>query len=79
MTNFQKGKHLRSRFEEAFRPKRASLLLNRLFCVNFCSRALDIDKDLLPQFRAHLNRGAVALFDKVKDLGDIYELIPPQR
>jgi len=37
---------------------------------------LDLEKDLLPQFRAHLNRGAIALFDKVKDLGDLYELLP---
>jgi len=37
---------------------------------------LDLDKDLLPQFRVHLNRGAAALFDKVKDLGDLYELLP---
>jgi len=37
---------------------------------------LDLDKDLLPQFRAHLNRGAITLFDKVKDLGDLYELLP---
>jgi len=37
---------------------------------------LDLDKDLLPQFRAHLNRGAIALFDKVKDLADLYELLP---
>ena len=37
---------------------------------------LDIDENLLPQFRAHLNRGAITLFDKTKDLGDFYELIP---
>ena len=37
---------------------------------------LDIQKDLLPQFKAHLNRGAITLFDKVKDLGDLYELLP---
>jgi DNA sulfur modification protein DndE len=37
---------------------------------------LDLDKDLLPQFRAHLNRGAIALFDKVKDLGDFCDLLP---
>lgn len=37
---------------------------------------LDLDKSLLPQFRAHLNRGAIALFDKVKDLGDLHELLP---
>jgi DNA sulfur modification protein DndE len=37
---------------------------------------MNIEKELLPQFRAHLNRGAIALFDKVKDLGDLYELLP---
>jgi DNA sulfur modification protein DndE len=37
---------------------------------------MDLEKDLLPQFRAHLNRGAIALFDKVKDLGDLCELLP---
>jgi DNA sulfur modification protein DndE len=37
---------------------------------------LDINKDLLPQFRAHLNRGAITLFDKAKDLGDLCELLP---
>jgi len=37
---------------------------------------LDPDKDLIPQFKAHLNRGAISLFDKVKHLGDIYELLP---
>jgi len=37
---------------------------------------LDLEKDPLPQFRAHLNRGAIALFDKVKDLSDLAELLP---
>lgn len=37
---------------------------------------LDINKDLLPQFRAHLNRGAITLFDKAKDLRDLRELLP---
>ena len=37
---------------------------------------LDPDKDLIPQFKAHLNRGAISLFDKVKNLGDLYELLP---
>lgn len=34
-------------------------------------------EDLITQFKAHLNRGAISLFDKVKYLGDIYELLPP--
>jgi len=36
------------------------------------------ENDLIPQFRAHLNRGAISLFDKVKDLGDLCELISPR-
>ena len=39
---------------------------------------LDPDKDLIPQFKAHLNRGAISLFNKVKHLGDFYELLPTQ-
>ena len=31
--------------------------------------------DLLPQFRAHLNRGVLSLFNRVKSLGDFYDLI----
>jgi len=50
-----------------------ALLKERLLRDGF-----DIEKDLLPQFRAHLNRGAIALFDKVKDLGDLDELLPHQ-
>ena len=38
----------------------------------------DPDKDLIPQFKAHLNRGAISLFDKVKHLGDLGELLPPK-
>lgn len=40
---------------------------------------LEIEKNLLPQFKAHLNRGTIALFDKVKDLGDLYELLPADK
>jgi len=39
---------------------------------------LDPDEDLISQFKAHLNRGAISLFDKVKHLGDIYYLMRPQ-
>lgn len=48
-----------------------ALLRERLLHDGF-----DPEKDLLTQFRAHLNRGAIALFDKVKDLGDLHELLP---
>jgi DNA sulfur modification protein DndE len=37
---------------------------------------LDPDKDLMPQFKAHLNRGVMMLFSRVKDLSDVYDLIP---
>lgn len=37
---------------------------------------LDPEKDLMPQFKAHLNRGIVMLFSRVKGLEDIYDLIP---
>lgn len=40
---------------------------------------LDLKKDLLPQFRAHVNRGAVALHDKVKKLEDLQELLPASK
>lgn len=40
---------------------------------------LDPDKDLILQFKAHLNRGAISLFDKVKHLGDLYALLPLKR
>ena len=38
--------------------------------------ALDLKKDLLPQFRAHMNRGAITLYDKVKKIEDFQELLP---
>lgn len=34
------------------------------------------NKDLDSQFRAHLNRGMITLCNRVRDLGDIYELMP---
>jgi DNA sulfur modification protein DndE len=37
---------------------------------------LDVEQDLLPQFKAHLNRGAIELFDKVKGLADLVHLLP---
>jgi DNA sulfur modification protein DndE len=37
---------------------------------------LDPKKDLLPQFRAHINRGAIVLSDKVKKLEDFQDLLP---
>lgn len=37
---------------------------------------LDVTKDIVPQFRAHMNRGAITLFDKVKKLEDLSDLLP---
>jgi DNA sulfur modification protein DndE len=38
--------------------------------------SLDPEADLLPQFRAHLNRGAYFVFSQVKDLSDFQTLMP---
>ncbi len=37
---------------------------------------LDLRKDMMSQFRAHMNRGAITLFDKVKKLEDLDDLLP---
>lgn len=37
---------------------------------------LDINKDLFPQLRAHMNRGAITLYDRVKTLEDFKDLLP---
>lgn len=37
---------------------------------------LDPEKDLLPQFRAHLNRGVYSISARIKYLGDIQSLLP---
>jgi len=37
---------------------------------------LDPVEDLVPQFKAHLNRGAITLFDQVKSLEDLIQLLP---
>jgi DNA sulfur modification protein DndE len=41
---------------------------------------LNPSTDLMPQFKAHLNRGVLSLFNRVKSksLTDFYELIPRQ-
>jgi DNA sulfur modification protein DndE len=38
---------------------------------------LDPENDLLVQFKAHLNRGIMMLQSRLKDLSDIYDLLPP--
>ena len=37
---------------------------------------LDPEKDLLVQFKAHLNRGIMMLQTRIKDLSDIHDLLP---
>jgi len=49
------------------------IALVRERCIN---DGLDPEDDLLPQFRAHLNRGAFFVFAQVKDLGDFQKLMP---
>lgn len=39
---------------------------------------LDPEKDLVNQFRAHLERGVMMTHARIKDLTDIYDLIPRQ-
>ena len=48
-----------------------SILRERLIHDN-----LDPDADLLIQFKAHLNRGIEMLYSRIKDLSDVYELLP---
>jgi len=49
-----------------------SILRERLVHDN-----LDPEGDLLVQFKAHLNRGIMMLQSRLKDLSDIYDLLPP--
>ena len=37
---------------------------------------LDFQKDLYPQLRAHINRGAISLYDRAKKLDDLRDLLP---
>jgi DNA sulfur modification protein DndE len=37
---------------------------------------LDPEKDLLPQFKAHINRGVLAIYSRVKSIGDLENLLP---
>ena len=36
---------------------------------------LDLEKDLVPQFRAHLNRGVFGIYGRIKGIGDIENLL----
>ena len=44
-------------------------------CIN---DGLDPEIDLMPQFRAHLNRGVYSIFTRIKGLGDLQSLLPPK-
>jgi DNA sulfur modification protein DndE len=48
-----------------------SILRERLIQDN-----LDPEKDLLVQFKAHINRGIMILQSRIKDLSDIHDLLP---
>jgi DNA sulfur modification protein DndE len=48
-----------------------SILRERLIQDN-----LDPEKDLMMQFKAHLNRGIMMLQSRIKDLSDIHDLLP---
>ena len=37
---------------------------------------LDPEKDLTPQFKAHINRGVLSLTARIRDLSDICDLLP---
>ena len=37
---------------------------------------LDVEKDFDLQFKAHLNRGTLLFCNRVRDLADIYDLLP---
>ncbi|MCW3996658.1 MAG: DndE family protein, partial [Candidatus Bathyarchaeota archaeon] len=39
---------------------------------------LDVNNDLFPQLRAHMNRGAISLYDRVKSLDDFQDLLPQE-
>lgn len=39
---------------------------------------LDVNNDLFPQLRAHMNRGAITLYDRVKSLDDFQDLLPQE-
>lgn len=42
------------------------------------SDGLDIDTQLEEQFRAHVNRGVLILYNRMKNIGDLARLLPKQ-
>lgn len=40
---------------------------------------LDLEKDFLPQLRAHMNRGAEMACNRIKNLSDVLALVPNQK
>ena len=51
-----------------------ALMLERLY-----RDGLDTEKYLNRMIRAHINRGAIALHPRIKDLGDFYEVIQVEK
>jgi len=47
------------------------LALMRERCI---ADGLDLERDLLPQFRAHLNRGVFSMYGRVREISDIQNL-----
>jgi DNA sulfur modification protein DndE len=39
---------------------------------------IDINNNLFPQLRAHINRGAISLYDRVKTIEDFQDLLPKE-
>lgn len=57
-----------------YEPIYHALMLNRLK-----HDKLDAEKYLLRMTRAHLNRGTKALFPRIHDISDFYELVKEER
>ena len=53
-------------------------LFNALLKERILQDNLNPEHDLLPQFKAHLNRGVMLLYTRVKGLTNLYDLLPTQ-
>lgn len=54
------------------------LLFMALLKERLIDDGLDPDKDLLIQFKGHLNRGVTLLLSRIKSVSDIQDLIPAE-
>lgn len=43
-----------------------------------CEEGLDLERDLYDQLRAHINRGVISVYTRVKCLADLYNLLPQE-